>query len=156
MLIDRAYRSDRPRTASADPVGAEDPQDPRDGRGLPAPVLVDDLAPRLPDQMTQHRGGDDGVVERTEDGDELRDQVDRRREPDGGEAEPELRAPRDPLVSNEVLEQEEQVRHESDELAGGPDASERDEREYRGEPERDGDREPDQQSVCVHVTGRRA
>src|SRR5262245_30436482 len=95
MLTERAYRPDRPRAASADPVGAEDPQDPRDGRRLPSPVLVDDLAPGLPDQMTEHDSCDHGVVERTEDGDELRDQIDRRREPDGGEAEPELRAPGD-------------------------------------------------------------
>ena len=50
------------------------------------------------DQMTEHDRGDDRIVQRSRDRDELRDEVDRRRDPYDCDPEPQLGAPRHPRI----------------------------------------------------------
>ena len=57
---------------------------------LAPPMLCDYLPTRLPSQVTKEERGNDGIVERTNDRDELRNQVDGRSKPRQSEDEKEL------------------------------------------------------------------
>jgi hypothetical protein len=56
------------------------------------PVFANDRTVGRPEHEAEGESGDDRVVERADDRDELRDEVDRRREPNAGYREDDLRA----------------------------------------------------------------
>ena len=76
---------------------------------LAPPMLCDYLPTRLPSQVTKEERGNDGIVERTNDRDELRNQVDGRSKPRQSEDEKELGSPGDALVSQKSAEKQEEV-----------------------------------------------
>jgi hypothetical protein len=114
------------------------------------------LCPSSMSEVSEDQSGDNRVVERPDHGQELREQVDRGREPGGTDQEPDLRASRDARILHEVLEEQQEVWDESRELLGRHALSRnhQPEDEYRVEDE--GDSQSNQQRVHgLSVDGRR-
>ena len=84
---------------------------------LAAPVLEDHASIRLPQQVAEHQRCDDRIVQGPGDRDELRHQIDRRRDPDDREPQPQLGASRHPRISQQTAEQHQQVGDQRGELA---------------------------------------
>src|SRR5262245_30019394 len=96
-----------------------------DRGGVTAPVFLDHVGACRLHEAAQDEGGDDGVVEWAEEGDELGDEVYRRRDPGDTDEKQCLGAARHTGVAEEVFEQQHQVRQQGGHLAsGGPSPGE--------------------------------
>jgi hypothetical protein len=104
--------------------------------GVPAPVIGKDGSVRSAQDVPQHEGGDDGVIQRPCHGDELGDQVDRRDAPHQGEPQPPLAAARDPGIGEKPSEQDDEVREQGRQLASLRPPAEQQEDEDRQHPQR--------------------
>jgi hypothetical protein len=99
------------------------------------PVIREDSAIRSTQDVTQHQGRNEGIVERTSHGDELRDQIDGRNEPREGEPEPPLAASRDTRVAKQTPKQDYEVRHQGDQLACHRPLPDRHENDHHQQPD---------------------
>jgi hypothetical protein len=81
-------------------------------------MLCDYLPTGLPSQVTKEKRGHDGIVERTNDGDELRNQVDGRSNRGHSEQEKELGSPWDAVVSQKSAEKQKEVGDKYRQLSG--------------------------------------
>ena len=71
----------RDQVPSGDPVRTDDPEEHREAGLRPHPALSEVLGPDAAPDIAHRHDGDDDVIHRPEDGDELRDEVDRRHDP---------------------------------------------------------------------------
>jgi hypothetical protein len=82
-------------------------------------VFGDDVWSCFSQEVAEDKDSDDCVVEWPEDGDELGDKVDGRREPDGADDQQCFRAARDAWIPREAFEQDEQVGEQQRDFFGG-------------------------------------
>ena len=109
------------------------------------PVVREDCSIGSTQDMAKHQRGDDGVVQRADDREELRDQVDGREEPCHGKPQPLLAASRDARVTVQPPKQDHEVRDESRQLASLRTSTEDNQNEDREEPHADDDAESDEE-----------
>src|SRR5919106_2615493 len=83
-----------------------------------APMLCDYLPTRLPSQVTKEEPGHDGIVERANNGEELRNQVDGRGKPGRSKEEKEPGSPWDAVVSQKPAEKQNEVGDQYRQLSG--------------------------------------
>lgn len=110
-------------------------------------MFGEDGSIRSPEDVSKDERGDDRVVQRTDDRDELRDQVERREEPRDSEPQPPLATPRDAGIAEQPSEQDDEVRDETRQLAGLGLPTESDEDEDRQEPDADDGAKGDEHSA---------
>ena len=111
------------------------------------PVINQYTSIRLAQDVPQHQGRHDGVVERPDDGDELRDQVDGRDDPCKGEPQPSLAASRDARIAEKTAEQHDEVRDQGGQLACLGPPPDRDEDNDRHQPQGNRESGCDQQTT---------
>jgi hypothetical protein len=75
-------------------------------------MFGDDRRVRRLEQVSKHQSGDDRVVQRSDDGQEFGQQVDRRRDPHSCDDEPRLGATGNARVLDQSLEEPEEVRQQ--------------------------------------------
>jgi hypothetical protein len=102
---------------------ARGPEQQREHSIVAVPVLGNDGLSRCPDDVAQDQSADHGVVQGTDDRDELRDEIDRRCDPGQADRDQHLGAERDALVAQETVKEPREIRQQQGELAHcGPSA----------------------------------
>ncbi|MBI4729752.1 MAG: exo-alpha-sialidase [Acidobacteria bacterium] len=121
-------------------------------RGVASPEFRDHPGVDASERPAKDERGDERIVERPEDRDELGDQVDRGGDPQDGSEKQPLRRSRDARVTGEVFEQKEQVREQRCERAGRARLAEREQRGDRRRPDPGDRRERDHQRAHLGET----
>src|SRR4051812_20542243 len=129
----------RKRTRPATAAPGRDPEEALERRRVAAPVLTDDRAVGRSQHEPKGERRHDRIVQRTDYRNELRDEIDRRSEPDARHREDDLRAKGNTTVAQETSEESDQIRQEQRELAGEQSVSDDDEHHDDHDPHRDED-----------------
>jgi len=109
-----------------------------------------------PEQVTQDQRGHDRIVQGPSDRDELRYQVDRRRDLNDREHQPELGAARHPRIAQEAAEEHQQVGDQRRELPRLRSPSKEDQDNDGEQPNREGDADGCQKTAhsALNLTAR--
>jgi hypothetical protein len=107
-------------------------------------MLAHDLGAGSADKVSEDKQGHDRVIKRPQDGDELRDKVDGRGQPDDPKNQERLAPPWHPGVSHETFEQPEELGDKESELLRGNPTPGQIEDGDSNQPHRGGDRQPNE------------
>lgn len=108
-------------------------------------MLRDDLGTCATQDVTKHKGCNDRVVERSEERDKLRYEIDRRSDPQRGKAQEHLGAARYARIADEPTEQTQQVREQLRQLARGRSPTHQDQNDDEDKPQPHGGGQSDQE-----------
>src|SRR5438093_10872898 len=133
--------SSRKRTRCSTAPPQDEPEQPLECGGIAAPVLANDRAVGRAQHEAERESRDDRVIERADDRDELGNEIDRRSEPQAGDADDDLRGKADAPIAKQACEKTDQIREEQGELAREQDATDDDEDDDDDRPDREEDDE---------------
>jgi hypothetical protein len=110
-------------------------------------VLGDDLTVGPTKHVPQNERGDDRIIERASNGDELRDKVNRGDDPSECKPKPRFARPRDARIAEESSEQQNEVGKEGRQLPCVGASSESDKGNERQQPQRQRDADGDKETA---------
>jgi hypothetical protein len=123
------------------------PEQQREHSLVAVPVLGNDGLPRRPDDVAQDQSADHGVVQGTDDRDELRNEVDRRRDPGQTDPDQRLGPQRDALVAQETVKEPREIRQQQGQLAHCRPSAGNPEEQQRRQPHRENHDERDEHDL---------
>jgi hypothetical protein len=110
-------------------------------------VIGEDLAVRLAEDVPKHESSDDRVVQRTDQGDELRDEVKRREEPRDGEPQPPLAALGNARVAEQSSKEDDEVWEQTRQFPRLRTSAEEDQDKDPREPQTEDESDREQQAA---------